>query len=125
MVDKIPMVVWFILATVAVSLTDLFYNDSASRPAINMRLIGNTIIAALMLIFTVRTWSACSRPLLLAASIYLMSVCAIQLNLIGVGQITEKTALFYFINWGAIIVFLLGVVDYYTNKCGKDDKKQF
>lgn len=119
MMDRVPLVVWFISASVLAALTDLLEVKM-------MRLICTAVIGALMLLYAVRTWNtgsnntnakSCSRPLLLAGGIYILSVCALQMKLIGVTTVQEATALFYFINWGSIIVYLLGIVDYYTNGC--------
>lgn len=110
MMDRIPLVVWFIVVSIVATLTDLL-----DVPM--MRVVCMAVSGALMLLYAVRTWGTCSRPLLLAAGIYTLAVCALQMKLIGVTTVQDATALFYFINWGSIIVYLLGIVDYYTNGC--------
>lgn len=113
--QKSPLVVWFIVASVSASLLPILFPSIS-----NMNVYANLVIGALMLIYVIRTWSTCSRYLLAIAAIYLIGVALMQLNMFGVATVTTQGILWNLIYWNALIVYVLSLVDHFIvwPQCG-------
>lgn len=106
--QKSPLVLWFILASISASLLPVL---SATIP--NLNVYANLVIGSLMLIYVIKTWSSCSRYLLAIAAVYIIVVALMQLKLLGVSTVTSQGVLWNLIYWNALIVYVLSLVDHF------------
>lgn len=107
-ISKVPLVVWFIMASVSASLLPLLV---PSMQQINI--YANLVIGALMLLYVIRTWSACSRYLLAIAAAYQIGVAVVQLKILGFTTVTSQGVVWNLIYWNALIVYVLSIVDHF------------
>lgn len=103
-IESVPLGIWTILAAIAASMLKLL---SAIK---SISIYANILLGVMILMYVIKTWS-CPRYLLLVAAIYTIGVGFMQLNLFGVSSIAINSMTYNIIQWNALIVVVLTLID--------------